>query len=295
MRWRGRALCEIRAWARGSRAGRGLMLAVVAAFRQEIGEFLNSGRFRESERPDGDWGRLRFYTSRAIPGVADRRGRLRARRRDGERSRRDRPLSLWRAGRDHLRRVLGGGEGGAEDGGSRSRQSDGCSRGAAARLAGGRRARYRNRTGRAGLQVRNALAGSDATYAVASCLTAPAFVSSPATKRRLGVEYGVSAIDMESYWAVAEASRHGTPCVPIRVILDPVEQSVSRLVENTLEDTRMRRVFRSAGYLATHPKEARELVRLSGQVKLAGKSLSDLLTRLLHEEGRIGGFRGDGS
>ena len=143
--------------------------------------------------------------------------------------------------------------------------------------------------------VRNALAGSDATYAVASCLTAPAFVSSPAMKRRLGTEYGVSAIDMESYWAVVEASRHGTPCVPIRVILDPVEQSVSRLVENTLEDTRMRRVFRSAGYLATHPKEARELLRLSGQVKLAGKSLSDLLTRLLHEEGRIGSFLGDGS
>ena len=126
-------------------------------------------------------------------------------------------------------------------------------------------------------------------------MTAPAFVSSPATKRRLGAEYGVSTIDMESYWAVVEASRHGTPCVPIRVILDPVEQSVSRLVENTLEDTRMRRVLRSAGYLATHPKEARELLRLSGQVKLAGKSLSDLLTRLLHEEGRISGFLGDGS
>ena len=84
--------------------------------------------------------------------------------------------------------------------------------------------------------IRDALADSGAKYAVASCLTAPAFVSDPAVKRRLGGEFGVSAIDMESYWAVEEASRLGVPCVPVRVVLDPVGQRVSRLVGDTLGD-----------------------------------------------------------
>lgn len=270
------------------------MLAVVAAFRQEIGEFLKAGRFRESERPDGDWGRLRFYTSRAIPGVVIVEGGF---RRDGATESVRGAIARCPSGAPDAI-ICAGFSAGAKEGlttgdvvvGSRAVAVEGPPR---AWLEGDALAIETER--RALDWVRNALAGSDATYAVASCLTAPAFVSSPATKRRLGAEYGVSAIDMESYWAVVEASRHGTPCVPIRVILDPVEQRVSGLVESTLEDTRMRRVFRSAGYLATHPQEARELLRLSGQVKLAGKSLSDLLTRLLHEEGRIGGFLGDGS
>ncbi len=270
------------------------MLAVVAAFRQEIGEFLNSGSFRESERPDGDWGRLRFYTSRAIPGVAVVEGGF---GRDGATESVRGAIARCPSGAPDAI-ICAGFSAGAVEGqktgdvvvGRRTVAVEGSP---CAWEKGGAREIETERG--ALLQVRNALAGSDATYAVASCLTAPAFVSSPATKRRLGAEYGVSAIDMESYWAVVEASRHGTPCVPIRVILDPVEQSVSRLVENTLEDTRMRRVLRSAGYLATHPQEARGLLRLSGQVRLAGKSLSDLLTRLVREEGGIGGFLGDGS
>lgn len=260
------------------------MLAVVAAFKQEIGEFMKAGRFRESERA----GRLRFYTSRAIPGVVIVEGGL---GRDGATESVRRAIAHcpsgapdaiicagFSAGAQWSRR--GGQKTGDVVVGSRTVAPVGAWGPPRAWLEGDALAIETDR--RALDWVRNALAGSDATYAVASCLTAPAFVSSPATKRRLGAEYGVSAIDMESYWAVVEASRHGTPCVPIRVILDPVEQSISRLVENTLEDTRMRRVFRSAGYLATHPKEARELLRLSGQVKLAGKSLSDLLTQLLH-------------
>ena len=274
------------------------MLAVVAAFRQEIGEFLKAGRFRESERPDGDWGRLRFYTSRAIPGVAVVEGGF---GRDGATESVRGAIARCPSGAPDAI-ICAGFSAGATEGlttgdvvvGSRTVAPFGDWEGPPrARLEGGALAIETERG--ALLRVRNALAGSDAGYAVASCLTAPAFVSSPATKRRLGAEYGVSAIDMESYWAVVEASRYGTPCVPIRVILDPVEQSVSRLVENTLEDTRMRRVFRSAGYLATHPKETRELLRLSGQVKLAGKSLSDLLTRLAREEGGMGGFLGGGS
>lgn len=269
------------------------MLAVVAAFRQEIGEFLNSGRFRESERA----GRLRFYTSRAIPGVVIVEGGF---GRDGATESVRGAIARCPSGAPDAI-ICAGFSAGATEGLTTGEVVVGR-RTVAPLAAGGPPCAWLEgdalaiETERRALDwVRNALAGSDATYAVASCLTAPAFVSSPATKRRLGAEYGVSAIDMESYWAVLEASRHGTPCVPIRVILDPVEQRVSRLVENTLEDTRMRRVFRSAGYLATHPKEARELLRLSGQVKLAGKSLSDLLTRLLREEGRIGGFLGDGS
>lgn len=272
------------------------MLAVVAAFRQEIGEFLDSGRFRESERA----GRLRFYTSRATPGVVIVVGGF---GRDGATE--SVRAAIAKFAPDAV--ICAGFSAGATEGQKTGDVVVGRRTVAPFGIDGGPPCAWSEGDALLGVPValeterraldwvRNALAGSDAPYAVASCLTAPAFVSGPATKLRLGTEYGVSAIDMESYWAVAEASRHGTPCVPIRVILDPVEQSVSRLVENTLEDTRMRRVFRSAGYLATHPKEARELLRLSGQVKLAGKSLSDLLTRLLYEENRLRDFRGDKS
>ena len=130
------------------------MLAVVAAFRQEIGEFLKAGRFRESERPDGDWGRLRFYTSRAIPGVAVVEGGF---GRDGATESVRGAIARCPSGAPDAIICAGfsaGATDGAEDGGSRSRQAD-CRPfggwGAAARLAGGRRARYRNRTARAGL------------------------------------------------------------------------------------------------------------------------------------------------
>ena len=118
-----------------------------------------------------------------------------------------------------------------------------------------------------------------ADYAVAPCLTASAFASDPAMKRLLGSAFGAAAIDMESYWAMEEASKFGVPCVPVRVILDPVGQRVSRLASDTLGDTPARRAFRAARYIAAHPKEAPELLRLWRQTRMASGALGDFLTR----------------
>ena len=256
------------------------MLAVVVAFRQEIGDFLKAGGFREINRA----GRLRFYASATAPGVVIAEG------------------GFGREGvTDSVRRVsakfapdaiiCAGFSAGATAGqapgevvvGSRAIAVEGPPDAwtpNSARVI---------ETGRATLDaVRAALAGSNAKYAVAPCLTAPAFVSDPATKRRLGITFGASAIDMESYWAAKEAARCGTPCLPIRVILDPVDQSVSWLVETTLEDTRLRRAIRSAGYLVKHPRETPELLRLSRQAKLSAKSLSHFMPQLLHIRFSVG-------
>ena len=262
------------------------MLAVVAAFRQEIGEFLNSGGFRESERV----GRLRFYTSRAIPGVVIVEGGF---GRDGATESVRGAIATFAP--DAI--ICAGFSAGATKGQETGEVVVGR-RTVAPLTAGGPPCAWLEddarsiETERRALDwVRNALADSNATCAVASCLTAPTFVSDPAMKRRLGNTFGVSAIDMESYWAIEEATRLGVPCVPIRAILDPVEQSVSPLVGDTLGDTPTRRALRSAGYIATHPGEARGLLRLAGQVKLAGKSLSDLLTQLLQNENCLRNFR----
>ena len=245
------------------------MLAILAAFKQEIGAFLKAGRFRESGRD----GRLRFYTSKTMPRVAVAVGGF---GRDGAIESVVRAIAAFSP--DMI--ICAGFSGGAADGlatgdvvvGNCAVAAEGSPD---AWTWGGGRSIETELSALDG--IRDALAASDIEYAIASCLTAPAFVFDPAMKRRLGRAFGVSAIDMESYWAMTEATRLGVPCVPVRVILDPAEQRVSRLVADTLGDTPMRRAFRSAAHLAAHPGETPGLLRLSGQARRARAALGGAL------------------
>ena len=245
------------------------MLAIVAAFRQEIGAFLKAGRFRQSGRD----GRLRFFTSNTMPGIAVAVGGF---GREGAIDSVRRTIAEFSPNMIICAGFSGGAADGLETGdvvvGNRTVAVEGSPD---AWTPDG--ARWIETEQSALDEILNALADSGATYAVAPCLTAPAFVSDPAIKRRLGKTFGISAIDMESYWAMTEAARRGVPCVPVRVILDPVEQRVSRLVADTLWDSPARRAFRSAAHLAAHPGEARGLLRLSGQVRRARAALGGAL------------------
>ena len=235
------------------------MLAIVAAFKQEIDAFLKAGCFRETERA----GRLRFFTSNTMPGIAVAVGGF---GREGAIDSVRRTIAEFSPNMIICAGFSGGAADGLETGdvvvGNRALAVEGPPD---AWTPDGARAIETEQPALDG--IRDALADSGVKYSVASCLTAPTFVSDPAMKRLLGKAFGASAIDMESYWAVAEASLLGVPCVPVRVILDPAEQRVSRLVADTLGDSPTRRAFRSAGYLAAHPGEARGLLRLRGQVR----------------------------
>ena len=230
---------------------------------------MKAGRFRQSGRD----GRLRFYTSKTMPGVAvavggfGRDGAI-----EGVRS------AIAAFSPDMI--ICAGFSGGAADGletgdvviGNRTLALEGSPHAWTPDGA------LSIETAQPVLdQIRNALANSGAKYAVAPCLTAPTFISDPAMKQRLGNMFNVSAIDMESHWAVAEASRLRVPCVPVRVILDPAEQRVSPLVSATLGDAPTRRAFRIAAYLAAHPGEARGLLRLRAQVRRARAALGGAL------------------
>ena len=119
---------------------------------------------------------------------------------------------------------------------------------------------------------------------IGSCLTAPIMVSNSAMKRWIGSTYDVATIDMESYWVAEAATRHSVPWLPIRVVLDPVDQDVCRLVGESLEDTRLRRAMRSAGHLVKHPGDLAGLLKLSIQVRRASAALAGMLAQLSRAE-----------
>ena len=117
-------------------------------------------------------------------------------------------------------------------------------------------------------------------YDVGSCITVPQFISNSAMKSWIGATFNVSTIDMESFW-VAEAARTlKVRWLPIRAVLDPLEQDLSRLVGESLNDSPLRRVGRSVSHLAANPWETPGLLKLAGQVRTASRALAEFLTRL---------------
>ena len=90
-------------------------------------------------------------------------------------------------------------------------------------------------------------------------------VSRPASQRHekemLAQTYSAQAVDMESYWMAAEAARHGTPCLVVRVISDPLDCDLPNLegISSGSGEWNKRKAF---FYFAGHPLETLRLSRL---------------------------------
>lgn len=249
-----------------------MTLAVVAAFRSEIGGYLRRGRFREVERSGG----LRFHRSESFPQAVAVSGCLeRAAAREGARA------AASRYGAEMI--VSAGFAAGAK-----SEQRSGsvlvCDRlisvdGPA--FAWSRDSTLEIRPDRALLNRTLSQVGADELgYETGGCVTVPQFVANSSMKAWLGRVFDVSALDMESYWVAEAAAEARLPWIAVRSILDPVEQDVSRFVGETLRDGRFARGFRAVRHLASRPSDAPGLVRLSSQVKRRGEELAEFLTRL---------------
>ena len=253
--------------------GESAALAILAAFRSEIGEYLRRGGFREVSRSAGG---LRFHRSESHPRVVAVEGCLeRGAAREGARA---------AASRFGAEMIVSAGFAAGTKSGLRSGNALVCDRVVAVdgpAFAWRRGSAPEIRPDPALLERTLAQTGADgAEYATGGCVTVPQFVANSSMKAWLGRAFDASALDMESYWVAEESAAAGLPWIAVRAILDPVEQDVSRFVGDTLRDGRYRRGIRAVRHLSARPSDAPGLVKLAAQVKRCGGELAEFLTRL---------------
>jgi len=122
--------------------------------------------------------------------------------------------------------------------------------------------------------------GTDQVYANGGCLSVPELVSGRSMKAWIGSTFPVNIIDMESYWVSETASQHGIPHVVVRSVLDPVEQTLPAFVGESMSNGGGLRWRRALKYFVMNPSEAPSLLHLSAQVKVASASLGRFLVTL---------------
>ena len=128
----------------------------------------------------------------------------------------------------------------------------------------------------------------DGQYEVGGCVTIPQFISKSPMKEWLGRTFDVSAMDMEGYWVADAVRQMRLPCLPVKVVMDTMEQDASPRVIETLQYPPTRCMLRSAGYIAGNPVRLFEVARLSAQVGPARKSLAEFLYRLARTQLAMG-------
>ena len=117
-------------------------------------------------------------------------------------------------------------------------------------------------------------------HSTCGCMSVPELVSGSSMKEWIGATFPVSIIDMESYWVSETAAANGIPHVVVRSVLDPLEQTLPAFVGKAMDDKGNRSWSRVVKYIVKKPTEVPELVRLARQTRVARASLGGFLARL---------------
>lgn len=256
------------------------MLAVVADMQRDIGGFLKTGRFSESDRE----GNLRFYTSRSIPHVVAAIGGFsgdEAAQSVGKLISHFRPKFLVSAGfASSVKSCLP--VGGVVV----------CDRISA---VGG--PAYSWRTSDALKieadplvvdRIRLEMSNSDVKFDVGGCLTLPQSVVRSPMKEWLGKTFDVAAVDLDGY-RVADAVRDARlQFILVRAVMDTVEQDLLPRVSETMRYPLARRIIRSSAYAIGNPVRIFEIAKSASQAGTARKSLSWFLYRLARTQLAMG-------
>ena len=248
------------------------MLAVVADMQRDVSGFLKIGRFSESDR-EGD---LRFYTSRSIPHVVVATGGFsgdEAAQNIGALISRFRPEFFVSAGfASSVKSCLPIGgvvvcdRISAVDGPAYSWRTADALRIETDPLVVDR--------------IRREMSDSDVKFEVDGCLTLPQSIVRSPMKEWLGRTFDVAAVDLDGY-RVADAVRDTRlPCIPVRAVMDTVEQDLLPRVSETMRYPLARRAIRSSGYAIGNPIRVFEIAKSAAQMGTARKSLSRFLYRL---------------
>ena len=248
------------------------MLAIVAAFKDEISEYLSRGRYQVTATE----GRLRIYQSELVPEVVVSEGGI-----GRELAQSGTQLLVERFRPDV---VISAGFAGGASTGSKAGQAFFCDRLVA--VDGPLYLWEKNEAVEhldQGLLKRitaNISGGAD-EYQFGACLTVPQFISNSSMKAWLGRTFEVRLIDMESYWVNEAARGAGVPQLSVKVMLDTVEETVPGFVGDTLSRRGAHRALRGAAYMAMNPLEARRIFRLARQVKRSRTALANILDRIV--------------
>ena len=123
------------------------------------------------------------------------------------------------------------------------------------------------------------LDGLRGDYARCSCLSVPWFVPSGSTKGWIGETLPVSIVDMESYWVSETAASLDIPHMVVRSVLDPVEQTLPAFVSRAVREGDGRKWTSALSYALRRPADLPALLRLPAQVRVASISLAEFLAR----------------
>ena len=139
------------------------------------------------------------------------------------------------------------------------------------------------------VKAQEVLEGTGLRYRVGASMALQQVAASP-EKQWLGDNYPVDVVDMESYWVAATAAEQGVPCLALRAVLDPLEESLPAFdLDSTLEGGSG---WRSAlKYVVKQPWKIPLLIRLSGEAGAAqgrlSQALSAVIPRLTAEVGEV--------
>ena len=247
------------------------MLAIVAAFREEVSDYLNRWRFREVDQDN----HLRFYyRSRLVPDVVVVQGGPGKQNAVGateqliDRYNPDFLISAGFAGSvqediqtGHLfvcDKLL------SIEGPAPLWQSDSAHE----RLPGDTNV------------INDIMESTDMDsneYSFCACMSVPELVSGSHMKEWLGSTFPISIIDMESYWVSEAAASHGIPHVVVRTVFDPLGQTLPSFVGKAMDYNYKRRWLYILNHIAKNPTEIPYLIKLAQQAKVARLSLRRML------------------
>jgi adenosylhomocysteine nucleosidase len=249
------------------------LLGIIAAFKEEVEDYLRKGRFKMVDRVDS----ISFYQSSSAPDVtvaAGGVGRERAETATG--------LLIDRYPPDFI--VSAGFAGGVREGigpGDLFLCDRLYSLEGPATFWGPDSAGERSIGDTAVIDHLIKTAGEDdVNYELCGCLSVPDLASGSSMKGWIGDNFPVDIIDMESYWVSSAAAAAGIRHVVARTVLDPLEQTLPGFVGAAFDDSGRRRWVRAAGYVLRKPREAPTMLRLAKQSSVANASLGGLLSKL---------------
>ena len=248
------------------------MLAIVAAFKDELSSYLKRGKFQVTTQANG----FRTYESEQIPEVVVSEGGI-----GKERSQESARLAAERFKPDMM---ISAGFAGAALEGVRPGEVFLCDRLVAVDgppYLWGKEEVFHSSDAEIVQRFSQSALGDRADFRVGACLTVPQFVSNHAMKAWLGSTFNVNLIDMESYWVSEVAGSFGIPYLAVRAVLDPVDQSVPSFIGETVDKGAAVRTLRSVAHLIMNPADGPQLVRLSRQVRVARASLAKLLGNIV--------------
>lgn len=110
-------------------------------------------------------------------------------------------------------------------------------------------------------------------------LTVPKPACEPEAKRKLGLDHGAVAVDMETALVARICTEHRTPFGCLRVISDAVDRRVPPQMVRCFEGSRLS-VWRLLGQLGRSPGLIKDLWWMARDARRASAALTDAIVRL---------------